>query len=64
MDAFEKLIDQGKRVVIFPNEIWAKDINDMIVKQNMSRSEVLGLIAGNVYSGIQAKLKLAEKRKV
>lgn len=64
MDAFEKLIDQGKRVVIFPNEIWAKDINDMIVKQNISRSEVLGLIAGNVYSGIQAKLKLAEKRKV
>lgn len=64
MDEFEKLIDLGKRVVIFPDDVWAKDINDMIVKQGMTRAQVLGTIASNVYQGLAAKIRLAEKRKI
>lgn len=61
MNTLEKIIDSGKRVVIFPNWVIAKDINDMIVKQGLSRIEVLKLIAENVYQGLQAKIKFAEK---
>lgn len=63
MATLEKIIDDGKKVVIFPNSVTAKDINDMIVKQGYSRTDVLGLIANNVYQGLQAKVKFAEKVK-
>lgn len=61
----EKMIDAGVKVVLFPQHIKHKDINDLChpKKGNMSRHELMQLIASNVYSGLSAKLKFAQLRK-
>ena len=48
-----KTIDSGQSVVIWPNGIDDKDINDMV----MSGLDVQSVIESNTYSGLEAKLK-------
>ena len=48
-----KTIDAGHSVVIWPNGIDDKDINDMV----MSGLDVQSVIESNTYSGLEAKLK-------
>lgn len=45
-------IENGKKVVIFPNEITNKDINDMV----LSGINVNAIITENTYSGLRARL--------
>lgn len=59
----EKKIEEGNSVVIFPNGIEEKDINDMILS-GKSRKEVQAIISNNTYKGLSAKAKLSEWRKV
>lgn len=59
----EKTIEAGKSVVIFPNYIGEKDINDMILA-NRSVEELEDIISNNTFSGLEAKLKLSEWRKI
>lgn len=59
----EKTIDYGYSVVIFPNTIEEKDINDMI-KANRDPAEVQAIISNNTFRGLMAKAKLSEWRKV
>ena len=55
-----KTIDSGEKVVIWPNGIDDKDINDMV----MSGLDVQNLVESNIYSGLQAKLKFTNWKKI
>jgi transcription elongation factor Elf1 len=55
-----KTIDAGHSVVIWPNGIDDKDINDMV----MSGLDVQSVIESNTYSGLQAKLKFNTWKKI
>lgn len=65
-DGIQKMIDKGVRIVLFPPEIKWKDINDMVNpnKGAMPESELLKLIAHNVYQGLAASLRFSDLRKV
>ena len=55
-----KTIDSGQTVVIWPNGIDDKDINDMV----MSGLNVQSVIESNTYSGLEAKLKFNTWKKI
>ena len=55
-----KTIDSGQSVVIWPESIDDKDINDMV----MSGLDVQSVIESNTYSGLQAKLKFNTWKKI
>ena len=56
----EKTISSGAKVVIWPNGINDKDINDMV----MSGLDVQSVIESNIYSGLEAKLKFTTWKKI
>ena len=58
-----RMINAGKKVVLFPEEVEHKDINDMIVKGGMTKREVLQLIASNTFQGLAAQTRFAQLRK-
>ena len=53
-------IDSGESLVIWPNGIGDKDINDMV----MSGLDVQSVIESNTYSGLEAKLKFNTWKKI
>ena len=55
-----RTIDNGDSVVIWPNGIGDKDINDMV----MSGLDVQSVIESNTYSGLEAKLKFNTWKKI
>ena len=55
-----KTIDRGDTVIIWPNYIREKDINDMIIGGN----DVSSVLESNTYSGLEAKLKFNTWKKV
>jgi transcription elongation factor Elf1 len=54
-----KHIERGEKVVIWPNTISQKDINDMV----LSGLDVQSVIESNIYSGLEAKLKFTTWKK-
>lgn len=50
----EKYIDEGYSIVIWPQGIEQKDINDMILS-GKTESEIMTIIHSNTHSGLQAK---------
>lgn len=52
----QKLIEDGRKICIWPSHITYKDINDMIY--TMSVDEIQTIIDGNTFSGLEAKLRL------
>lgn len=57
-----KYIDLGYNVVMYPDTVQEKDINDMILA-GRSPEEVLELINTNTFSGMQAKLRFSDWKK-
>ena len=55
-----KCIDRGEKVVIWPNNIQEKDINDMI----LSGHNVKEMIESNTYVGLEATLKFTTWKKI
>lgn len=55
-----RTIDRGERVVIWPITIKDKDINDMV----LSGHNVQKMIKLNTYSGLEAKLKFTNWKKI
>lgn len=47
----ERTIDQGSKVVIWPQTITEKDINDMV----LANKNVMGIIKKNIHTGLAAK---------
>lgn len=59
----EKYIELGYNVTMYPDTVEEKDINDMILN-GRTQEEVLNLINTNTFSGMEAKLKFSQWRKV
>ena len=59
----EKSIEEGNEIVIFPNGIKEKDINDMIMG-GMDAMEIQAIISNNTFKGLSAKAKLSEWKKI
>jgi len=55
-----KCISRGESVVIWPNGIVEKDINDMV----LSGLNVMDVIKSNTYSGLEAKIKFNNWKKI
>ena len=60
VERISKTINNGNSVVIWPNNIIEKDINDMV----LSGHNVLDMIKYNTYSGLQAKIKFNNWKKI
>ena len=56
----EDTIDRGDQVVIWPNDIWEKDINDMVLYGHM----IMDLLESNTYQGLEAKMKFNSWKKI
>ena len=56
----EKVIEKGYEIVIWPENLQEKDLNDMYIAGH----DVQSLVEFNTYSGLQAKIKLSEWKKV
>jgi transcription elongation factor Elf1 len=59
----EKTINHGRRVVIWPDSMRHKDINDMIIA-GYTKEQIQEIIIDNTFSGASAKLRFAEWRKI
>jgi transcription elongation factor Elf1 len=59
----EKTIDQGKSVCLWPDTMEYKDINDMVIG-GYTKEEIQEIITNNTFSGVAAKLRFAEWRRV
>jgi DNA primase len=59
----EKTINHGRRIVIWPDSMIHKDINDMIIA-GYTKEQVQEIITDNTFSGASAKLRFAEWRKI
>ena len=56
----EKVIEKGYEIVIWPENLQEKDLNDMYIAGH----DVQSLVEFNTYSGLQAQIKLSEWKKV
>ncbi len=63
LDTMERSIEDGYRVVIWPDNIKEKDVNEMIIA-GKTKEEVLQIINSNACSNLTAKLKFKEWRKI
>ena len=59
----QKAIDQGYNVCIWPDSMAEKDINDMVLA-GYTPAKLVDIINENVYSGLKAKLRFSEWKKV
>jgi len=60
VNRISKLIDRGDKVVIWGNNIIEKDINDMI----LAGHDVMSMLKLNTYSGLEAKVKFNNWKKI
>ena len=60
LSRIERSINDGERIVIWPDNIDDKDINDMV----MSGIDVQSVIESNTYSGLEAQLKFNTWKKI
>jgi len=60
VNRISKTIDSGDSVVIWPENVDDKDINDMV----MSGLDVQSVIESNIYSGLEAQLKFTTWKKI
>jgi hypothetical protein len=60
VERYKKCIDSGKSIVIWPDSVKEKDINDMV----MAGHNVQSMIECNTYSGLEAKVKLNLWKKI
>ena len=59
----EKTISQGRKIVIWPDHIKHKDINDMIMA-GYTKEQIQHIITDNIFSGAAAQLRFSEWRKI
>ena len=59
-DRIRKTIDGGDKVVIWPTSIEEKDVNDMI----LGGHDVMNVLKSNTYSGLKAKIKFNNWKKI
>ena len=60
LQRIERCIDKGEQVVIWPNNIYQKDINDMV----LGGHKIMNMLRSNTYSGLAAKVKFNNWKRV
>ena len=60
VNRIEKCIAKGEQVIIWPTIIADKDINDMV----LSGHDIMSVLKSNTYSGLEAKVKFNNWKKV
>ena len=60
VNRISKTIDRGDQVVIWPKHINEKDVNDM----TLSGHNVMSMLKSNTYSGLKAKIKFNNWKKI
>ena len=60
VERIDKTIGRGDKVVIWPKQIVEKDINDMV----LSGHDIMSILESNTYSGLKAKIKFNNWKKV
>jgi transcription elongation factor Elf1 len=60
----DKYITSGYSVCMLPDTITQKDINEMVLHGGMTPDEIIDLINTNTHTGMEAKLKFINWRKV
>ena len=58
----QKVIDKGHKVVIFPETVHEKDINDMVLSESVT--DVNSMLMSNISNGLEAKLVFNVWKKV
>jgi hypothetical protein len=53
LQRMEKVIDKGHSIVIWPDDIKEKDVNEMVIND----IPVVNIIQENTFRGLQAKVK-------
>jgi len=57
---YEKAINSGELIVIWPSEVTEKDLNEMF----LANRDVNQVVQCNIYGGLEAKIKLYQWKKV
>ena len=60
VNRISKTIDRGDKIVIWPSTVTEKDVNDM----TMGGHNVMNLLESNTYSGLKAKIKFNNWKKI
>ena len=60
VNRIEKTINRGDKVIIWPTSIEQKDINDMV----LTGLNVMDVLKSNTYSGLEAKIKFNNWKKI
>ena len=60
VERIDKTIGRGDQVVIWPSNIQEKDVNDMI----LGGHDVMSVLQSNTYSGLKAKIKFNNWKKI
>jgi beta-galactosidase GanA len=60
VNRISKTINRGDKVVIWPTSIQQKDINDMV----LAGLNVMDVLKSNIHSGLEAKIKFNNWKKV
>jgi transcription elongation factor Elf1 len=55
-----KTIDNGYSIIIWPSNVQQKDINDMI----LAGHDIMSMLESNTYSGLEAKIKFNNWKKI
>ena len=55
-----KTIDRGDKIIIWPTSVEEKDINDMV----LGGQNIMSVLESNTYSGLQAKVKFNNWKKI
>jgi len=63
VNMMQKAITNGHQIVIWPDKIEGKDINEMIIS-GISNDEIHSIISNNTFSGIQAQIKFNMWKKI
>jgi hypothetical protein len=59
----EKTINQGRSIVLWPDTLKEKDINDMILS-GYTKSQIQKIIKDNTFEGVSAKLRFTGWKKI
>tara|TARA_B110000902_G_scaffold244437_1_gene297633 strand:+ start:541 stop:1371 length:831 start_codon:yes stop_codon:yes gene_type:complete len=59
----EKTINQGRSIVLWPDSMKEKDINDMILS-GYTKSQIQKIIKDNTFEGVAAKLRFTKWKKI
>ena len=63
MKQIEKTINLGYNVVLWPDDVKEKDINDMVIS-GKTKDEIQTIIKNNTYQGNMAKIRFSKWRKI